>query len=385
MKTVCILGCTGSVGLQALEVVGSSGHLRVISLAAGSRWEQALALAKESGARVLALADEQAASKAENSKAALGLDHLEILSGPQGVEKAALLGDVDVVLHAIPGFEGIGPLISCLERGKRVAFAGKESLVCAGDLIKDRLTRENFVPVDSEHSAIFQCLLGENPDDVSEIVLTASGGALRDLSKERMERVTPEDVLNHPTWRMGKKITVDSATLFNKGLEVIEAHYLFQMPYENIRVTLHRQSIVHSMVTFKDGTTIAQAARPDMRLAIAYGLTFPRRVPKVVESLTPYCGTLTFEKVDGDRFPCLSLCYEAGKMGGTAPCALSCADEVLVKLFLNGKIAFGDIGRVLKRVLDTYDPKDADSLETLQEERDRAVARVGDILWGKTR
>ncbi len=358
--------------------------LQVISLAAGSRWESALRQAAEFGARVLALEDAEAASEARRQKSSFGMDDLEVLSGPEGAEKAAILPDVDVVLHAIPGFAGVGPLLSSLEKGKRIAFAGKEALVCAGDLFSGYITgNQRFVPVDSEHSAIFQCLVGEDPCEVSEIVLTASGGALRDLPEDRLSSVTPDDVLKHPTWQMGKKITVDSATLFNKGLEVIEAHYLFGLPYERIKVVLHRESIVHSMVTFRDGTTKAQASRPDMRLAISYGLTYPGRMDRVIPSLAPYRGTLTFEEVDTVRFPSLSLCYRAGEIGGSAPCVLSCADEVLVQEFLSGRIGFSHIPAVLKEILDSYDPKKVDGMETLIEERKWAVRRVREILNGK--
>lgn len=384
MKTVSILGSTGSIGLQALDVVRRTPGLRVISIAARSGWEAALRQAAEFGVGVLALADARAASEAQRQKSSLGMEDLEVLSGPEGVEKAATLQDVDVVLHAIPGFAGISPLLSSLEKGKRIAFAGKEALVCAGELVSQYITgNQRFVPVDSEHSAISQCLRGEDPCEVSEIVLTASGGALRDLPEDRIPFVTPDDVLRHPTWQMGRKITVDSATLFNKGLEVIEAHHLFGLPYERIKVVLHRESIVHSMVTFRDGTTKAQASRPDMRLAISYGLTYPERLDRVIPSLAPYRGTLTFEEVDTVRFPSLSLCYRAGEIGGSAPCVLSCADEVLVQEFLAGRIGFSHIPVVLKELLDSYDPKKVDGMEILEEEREWAVRRVREILDGK--
>lgn len=330
----------------------------------------------------MALEDPVAAGAAEREKEGFGLGHLRVLSGPRGIEECAALSEATVVLHAVPGFAGVLPLMRSLQEGKRVAFAGKEALVSAGELIAPLLKARPgiLVPVDSEHSAIFQCLMGENRESVSEIVLTASGGALRDYSSDQMRAVTPEEVLNHPTWKMGKKVTVDSATLFNKTLEVMEAHYLFDVPYEKLKVVLHRQSIVHSMVTFADGSTKAQAAVPDMRLAIAYGITYPERRFSAAPSLSPYVGTLTFEEPDTSRFPSLLLGYRAGRMGGTAPCVLSYADEILVKEFLNGRIGFLDIYRVLSRVLDDYEPKPVTDLEVLIREKAWAEARVRELL-----
>ena len=307
---------------------------------------------------------------------------MQVLDGPSAAVTIATMPEVDVVVHAIPGFDGIEPLLASLDAGKRIAFAGKEALVSAGELIGQRLARSKgrLVPVDSEHSAVFQCLLGEDPRSVKEVVLTASGGALRDLGLSEMEKVTPEDVLRHPTWKMGKKVTVDSATLFNKALEVIEAHFLFGIPYSNIRVVIHRQSVVHSMVTFVDGSTKAHAARPDMRLAIAYGITYPERPPRAVPSLAPYVGNLTFEEPDLDRFPCLKLGSVAGEMGGTAPCVLSVADEILVHEFLSGRIRFLDIQRTLRAVLDDYVPKEVTGLEVLVQEKRWAERKVRELL-----
>lgn len=292
----------------------------------------------------------------------------------------ATLPESDVVVHALPGFSGIRPLLASLQAGKRVAFAGKEALVCAGDLISPYLRAgAPLVPVDSEHSAIFQSLLGEKMEDVAEIVLTASGGALRDYSSDRLAQVTAAEVLNHPTWKMGKKVTVDSASLFNKALEVMEAHHLFGVPYAKIRVVVHRESVVHSMVTFVDGSTKAQAAKPDMRLAIAYGITYPNRFP-VVQSLSPYVGTLTFEEPDLQRFPSLRLGFWAGDAGGTAPCVLSVADEILVEEFLAGRIGFLDIHRILEAVLKGYEPKPVTGMEVLETEKAWAERRVRGLL-----
>lgn len=356
--------------------------MKVVGLAAFSNWEIALSQAKEFGASVLALEDPAAAAAANREKEGLGLTRLRVLSGRQGVAECAVLPEATAVLHAVPGFAGIEPLLASLRAGKRVAFAGKEALVCAGDLISP-FVRQNpgcLVPVDSEHSAVFQCLLGERAKEVSEIVLTASGGALRDYTLEAMRSVTPDKVLNHPTWKMGRKVTVDSATLFNKTLEVMEAHHLFGLAYEKLRVVLHRQSIVHSMVTFSDGSTKALLAVPDMRLAIAYGISYPDRLSGVAGSLRPYLGTLTFEEPDTERFPSLLLGYRAGIMGGTAPCVLSCADEVLVAEFLSGRIGFLDIHRVLDAVLRDYRPKPVTGFDVLSREKEWAERRVRELL-----
>jgi len=380
LTSVCVLGSTGSIGTQTLDVARDLPGVKVVGLAARSGWKQVLEQARETGATVVALEDAEAAASAEREKASFGLPNLTVLAGEDAASRLAALPDADVVVHAIPGFRGIRPLLTSLEAGKRVAFAGKEALVCAGDLLARHLSAgDRVIPVDSEHSAVFQCLLGEPREDVAEIVLTASGGALRDYTLEQMETVTPPVVLNHPTWKMGPKVTVDSATLFNKALEVMEAHHLFGMPVSKIRVVVHRQSIVHSMVTFKDGSAKAQMSRPDMRLAIAYAISYPRRVP-VVPPLFPYVGNLTFEEPDLERFPCLDLGFRAQEMGGTAPCALSVADEELVNLFLSGRIRFLDIQRTLARILDRCQPREVDSVEVLEETRLWATATVRELL-----
>jgi 1-deoxy-D-xylulose-5-phosphate reductoisomerase len=377
---ICVLGSTGSIGTQTLDVARAIPGVRVVGLAARAGWKQVLEQAKETGASVVALEDVGAAAAAEREKASFGLPHLTVLAGEEAASKLAALPDADVVVHSVPGFRGIRPLMASLEAGKRVAFAGKEALVCAGDLLSGHLsTGDRVIPVDSEHSAIFQCLLGEPRENVSEIVLTASGGALRDLTREQMASVTPSVVLNHPTWKMGPKVTVDSATLFNKALEVMEAHHLFAIPTSKIRVVVHRQSIVHSMVAFRDGSVKAQMSRPDMRGAIAYAITYPKRVP-VVPPLFPYVGALTFEEPDLDRFPCLGLGFQAQEMGGTAPCALSVADEELVNLFLSGKIGFLDIQKTLGQVLERCRPREVDSVEVLEETRLWALSTVREIL-----
>jgi len=383
---VSILGSTGSIGTQTLGVIQRIPGFRVAALASRTRWETVLAQAKEFGVSVVALLDEEAGRKAQKAKSSMGLSRLKVLSGPEGLEEVSSLEEVQIVVHAIPGIGGLRPLVSALRSGKRVAFAGKEALVSGGDLLVPFMKRPgSLVPVDSEHSAIFQCIHGENPDDVAEIILTASGGAFRDLSLEEMENVMPEAALKHPTWKMGPKITVDSATLFNKALEVMEAHYLFGVGYDRIKVVIHRESIVHSMVTFKDGSTKAQMAIPDMRLAIAYALTYPKRQENVVAKLDPFPGTLTFTEPDLARFPCLSLGYEAGKKGGTAPCVLSYADEVAVKAFLDGTLPFTGIYRTLRKVLDEYIPHKPNDVEDLERETEIMDVQVRRMIDGLSR
>ncbi|QUL99511.1 MAG: 1-deoxy-D-xylulose-5-phosphate reductoisomerase [Candidatus Fermentithermobacillus carboniphilus] len=382
MKTISLLGSTGSIGKHCLEVVAQDPELKVVALAAGKDWQSVLRQAKDFGVRVVAFWDEEAASKAESEKHALGLSRLEIRASGEGVESLATLEDADIVVHAIPGFRGIRPLLSALARGKKVAFAGKEALVSAGDLVAPYLRKDRslLIPVDSEHSAIFQCLQGERLEDVDEIILTASGGAFRDRTLDEMRAITKEEALCHPTWKMGPKVTVDSATLFNKTLEVIEAHHLFGVGYERIRVVIHRESVIHSMVMFRDGSVKAQLAVPDMKLPISYALHYPQRGERPVPKLWPILGKLSFELPDTERFPCLTLGYEAGRIGGTAPCVLSYADEVLVGEFLAGRIGFLDIYRILKKVLDMYEPREVTCVEVLEEEVRRMDRVIRDML-----
>lgn len=377
-----MLGSTGSIGLQTFEVMSWLSNMKVIGLGSFCNWKTLLSQARKHSAEVVAIYHEESAQQAIRNKASLGLESLHVLSGQQGMCELARLSDVDIVVHAIPGFAGISPLIAGLEKGKRVALAGKEALVSAGDLVTSYLgaRRDQLIPVDSEHSAIFQCLHGQNKKDVDHIILTASGGAFRDLSSREMQNISPARALEHPTWKMGPKITVDSATLFNKALEVIEAYHLFKMPYDKIKVVIHRQSIVHSMVGFKDGSILAQLSEPDMRLAISYALTYPERCQGVIPPLGFDPCTLTFEQPDYERFPCLKLGYMAGEMGGTAPCVLSYADEMLVDAFLKGKILFTDIYRILAGLLETYVPKKVTGLDILEEEISWARAKIKGIL-----
>ena len=385
MKGIVILGSTGSVGRQTIEVVRDNPNLKVVGLAAGNNWRVLLEQARQLDVSLVSLEDAQAARLARRSKAGMHLEHLEVLAGSEGTERLATLADASTVVHAIPGFQGVKPLLASLQSDKQVALAGKEALVSAGELLRPFLRRDNAVlPVDSEHSAVFQCMRGEKKEELAYIILTASGGAMRERSKRELAEIVPAETLKHPTWDMGRKVTVDSATLFNKALEVMEAHYLFGIAYDRIKVVIHRQSIVHSMVTFKDGSTMAQLAKPDMRLPLSYALNYPTRKESVVKPDVPFIGTLTFEEPDLERFPCLGLGYEAGQMGGTAPCVLSRADEIAVNAFLAGQISFVEIHKVLKSVLQNYQPRPADSVEVLEREARWAATEAEKVIAGIT-
>ncbi len=382
MRKVVILGATGSIGRQCLEVIQDQSGFSVIGLAADSSWEELLDAAVRHRPSFVAMVNAQASGRLAQALSERGCPGIQIFHGQEGVCKLAALEEADIVVHAIPGFEGLRSLLAALEAGKTVAFAGKEALVSAGDLVTrtGERTGAKIVPVDSEHNAIFQCLAGEDREDISGIILTASGGPFWELSIEEMATVGPAEALRHPTWRMGPKITVDSATFFNKALEVIEAHYLFGVGYDRISVLVHREAIVHSMVVFKDGSIKALMSYPDMRLPISYALNYPERGQAVTSQLDLKGKTLTFTQPDPERFPCLDLGFRAGRMGGTAPCFISAADEEAVKLFLSGVIPFTAIYRVLDLALSGYEPVEASSLEVLEKEAHRGKLRVREIV-----
>lgn len=345
---LAVLGSTGSIGTQALDVAAAlPAYLRVVALAAGSN--------------IALLNDQIRTFRPELVCCAAGRDGID----PGGAawatpEEIVTHANVDIVLIATTGRTGLMPTLAALRAGKTVALANKEVLVMAGALLR-RLIAEHggsLRPVDSEHSALWQCLWGEQPEDVSRLVLTASGGAFRDRPVETLADVTPEEALRHPTWRMGRKVTIDSATLLNKGLEAIEARWLFDVPLERIDIVLHRESIVHSLVEFADGSFKAQLAVPDMRLPIQLALTYPHRLP--LRGLSPLdlaaLGTLHFDPLDLDRVPCLRLALEAGRRGGTYPAVLAAADEIAVERFLAGEIRFTEIAAVIADALDAHDP-----------------------------
>ena len=341
-RRIALLGATGSIGRQALEVIGANPELTVCALASGSQPLDDLA-------------------------AQLGVEHVQV-----GGDLAQLLeaSQPDLVLNAVVGFAGVGATLWALEHGVTLALANKESLVAAGDLAVAAWKRGGglLLPVDSEHSALFQCLEGRAQDTIDSIVLTASGGPFRNRSRDELESVTVEEALAHPTWSMGPKVTIDSATLANKGLELIEAHYLFGLAYERIEVVVHPSSVVHALVRFRDGAALAHLGYPDMRVPISFALTHPERRPTSVPALDFATALqLEFEPPDPDRFPLLEIARAAGERGGIHPCVFNAANEVAVAAFLNGRIRFLDIARLVEDALGAADGAPAQDLAELVE------------------
>ena len=351
MKKIAILGSTGSIGTQALDVVRNlPEELSVEVLAANSNVELFARQVEEFHPRLAVLADEAAYKKLSAKK----FSGVELAGGRQAFIDAAAFDGVEIVLTSMSGFAGLEPTIKAINAGKNIALANKETLVVAGELITKLAEARGvkILPVDSEHGAFFQCLQGEDSRAIKKLLLTASGGPFRGKSFDDLQSVTVNEVLAHPTWNMGKKITVDSATLVNKGLEVIEAKFLYGVDYSQIQVGVHPQSIVHSMVEFCDGSIIAQLAAPDMRLPIQYALTYPRRLPAPIKPLDFWTlNSLTFEKPDAETFRGLKFAYEAGRVGGTLPCAFNAANEVAVNAFLRGRIKFLQIYEVIEEVM----------------------------------
>jgi 1-deoxy-D-xylulose-5-phosphate reductoisomerase len=347
MKKVLVLGSTGSIGTQALEVIGRSDELQAVGLAAGTAWETVIEQAREHGVPAIALADERSVEKARGSWSG------QVLSGEEGVCELIASSGADLVLNSIVGAAGLGSTIVALGEGIDVALANKESLVLGGELVMAlaEATGARLLPVDSEHSALFQLIGGEAPGTVDRLVLTASGGPFR--GRDDLSDVSVADALAHPTWRMGGRITIDSATLMNKGFEAIEAHHLFAVPYERIEVVVHPQSLVHSLIHLNDGSSLAHLGYPDMRVPISYALHYPERADVDVPQLDlAAAGSLTFEQPDLDTFACLRLALEAGRAGGTAPCVLNATDEVAVAAFLEERIPFTAIPTVIERVME---------------------------------
>jgi 1-deoxy-D-xylulose-5-phosphate reductoisomerase len=350
VRRIVILGSTGSVGRQALDVVAHSSDLEVVALAAGSSFELLLEQARAHGVNRIALTDPGAAARASES-----WTDGAVLAGEEGLVGLITDAGCDLVLNAMVGAAGLMPTVAALGEGIDLALANKESLVAGGELVTAlaEATGARIIPVDSEHSALHQLLALERPGTVDRLVLTASGGPFRGMAPGELEGVTPEQALRHPTWSMGGKITVDSATLMNKGLELIEASHLFGVPMERIEVVVHPQSLVHALVHLNDGASLAHLGRPDMRVPISYALHYPDRADTPVETLDlATAGQLTFEAPDGEAFRCLGLAREAARLGGTAPCALNAANEVAVGAFLGGRLSFPGIAEVIERALD---------------------------------
>ncbi len=367
MKKIAILGSTGSIGVNTLDVVSKHpGELEVVALAAGKNLDVLKGQIERFRPGIVSVIDGEHAGRL---KAMIGsASPTVILWGDEGVRSVATAPGADLVLSAIVGAAGLVPTLAAIEAGKDVALANKETLVTAGSLVveKARSKGVRILPVDSEHSAVFQCIEGNSPASVGRVILTASGGPFLRTAREELERVRSSDALNHPNWKMGRKITIDSATMMNKGLEVIEAHWLFGVDYGRIEVVIHPQSIIHSLVEFVDGSVMAQMGLPDMRGPISYALFFPERTPGGFPAFElSKVGKLEFLPPDVDRFPCLRLGYEAGRAGGTMPAAMNAANEVAVNSFLEEKIPFPAIARVIEAVMVRHAPVDISSLEVV--------------------
>lgn len=354
-KNIAILGSTGSIGTQTLDVIRSNKDLfEVEVLTTGSNAELLIAQAKEFMPNAVVIADE---SKYEMVKQALEQSDIKVFAGSEAICEVVTFKNIDIVLTALVGFAGLKPTIEAIKAKKTIALANKETMVVAGELITQMALDNNvaILPVDSEHSAIFQCLQGEYHNRVKRILLTASGGAFRGKKRSELENITVKDALRNPNWNMGKKVTIDSATLMNKGLEVIEAKWLFGVDAKKITPVIHAQSIIHSMVEFEDGAIKAQMSRPDMRLPILYALSFPKRVAMPSFAMDIFeIGSLTFEKPDTQTFPCLSLAFDAIEKGGNMPCIMNAANEVAVEKFLNKKIGFLQIPEIISNAMNEF-------------------------------
>ncbi len=365
MKKVFILGSTGSIGVNTLNVLSKlKNDFRVTGLTVNSNIESLRGQVLEFEPEVVVIGDQNKFVEFKNSYKGKA----ELLSGEKGILEAAKNSDYDILVSSLVGFAGLAPTIEGIKRGKRIALANKETLVVAGEIINKLLKSHNseIIPVDSEHSAIFQCLTGEKPSSILKLILTASGGPFHKKPLNEFKNITVADALAHPNWEMGSKITIDSATMMNKGLEVIEAHWLFNLDKSKIEVVIHPQSIIHSMVEFIDGSIKAQLGLPDMKLPIQYALTYPERFNlRFLSTDLRKIKELTFFEPDFNKFECLKLAYDVMEHGGTAPCVLNAANEIAVSKFLNGRIGFPDIPVIIKKSLDEVDNHNMPDLETI--------------------
>ena len=381
MKTISILGSTGSIGAQTLDVIRHDRErYRVAALAAGTNVDSLVKQALEFRPSVVSLATKEAADRARSMLPG----NIRVLHGEDGLIEAAAGAGAELVVTALVGSRGVRSTIAAMEAGAAIGLANKETLVAAGHLVM-RLARErgvSILPVDSEHSAIFQCLNGERRAAVKKLTLTASGGAFRDRTRDQLKDVTVKEALAHPNWSMGAKITVDSATMANKGLEIIEARWLYDMDYDRIGVLLHPESIVHSLVEFADNSVLAQLSVPDMRIPIQYALTWPERRPSPAPALDlAAIGRLHFRPMDFERYPCLRMAYEAGRAGGSAPLVFNAANETAVERFLRGEIAFLRIEDTIAAMLDRFPPEPVESYEAIAELDERVRREAAAIRW----
>ena len=368
MKKITILGVTGSIGTQTLDVIRSDiNNFTIVGISANTNCEKIILIIEEFKPKYVAMMDEEASLKLKeycksNKKSTI------ILQGLDGLNYISTLPEVDIVVTSVVGMIGLVPTMKAINAGKDIALANKETLVVAGKLVIDAAKKNhvNILPVDSEHGAIFQCLQGNRLETVNKIILTASGGPFRGKSKQQLVEIKPEEALKHPKWNMGRKISIDSSTLMNKGLEVIEAHWLFGVDYEDIQVVVHPQSIIHSMVEYVDGSVIAQLSSTDMRLPIQYAINYPERKNTVIEKLDFYnMGNLTFEKPDMDTFKCLKLAFKAGKMDGNMPAIMNAANEVAVELFLDYKISYLQIEDIIENCMNKFTHDSNPNLEEI--------------------
>ena len=368
MKRILVLGSTGSIGTQALAVIAESPGLAAVGLAAGTNYHMLRDQALEYSVADVAILDEVAGSRLAELEPGIN-----VLDGPGCIRGLIETVECDLVLNAVVGAAGLEATVATLEKGIDLALANKESLVVGGSLVMELAERNNcsILPVDSEHSAIFQCLQGRGTNGIDQLLLTASGGPFFGRSRKELEKVTRDDALNHPRWKMGSKISIDSATLMNKGLEVIEAHHLFNVPYDDIKVVVHPQSVVHSLVRYNDGSVLAQMGLPSMKLPIAYALNYPDRQPVSMPQLDLVeQSELTFYEPDPDAFPCLALACEAGKRGGGAPIVVNAANEIAVAAFLTGRLKFLDIANLVEKTMLAMEknlPRDLASLDEVNE------------------
>jgi 1-deoxy-D-xylulose-5-phosphate reductoisomerase len=377
-KRVLILGSTGSIGTQALDVCARSDELEVIGLSAESSWRELIAQAQACGVSKVALADECAAAQAAEA-----WTDARVLGGAEGLVRLVVESGADLVLNSLVGSAGLGPTVATLGEGIDLALANKESLVVGGELVVAlaEATGARIVPVDSEHTALHQLIAGQPAGAVERLTITASGGPFRGRSRDELADVTVEQALAHPTWAMGGKITIDSATLMNKGLEVMEAHHLFGTPYERIDVVVHPQSLVHGLIQLADGAMLAHLGPPDMRIAISYALHGGESAGLPIEPLDlAAIGELNFEPVDLDAAPCLRVALEAARAGGTAPCVLNAANEVAVHAFLDGRLRFLDICEVIERTLSQLGAQPVLAFESLYEADRQAREVAADLV-----
>ena len=387
MKRIAILGSTGSIGRSTLSVIENHpDRFELVTMAAGANAESALEQARRWKPKVLSLASEQDVEKVGKQLKAEGLGHIEIACGQEGTVRVAAHAEVDFVVSAIVGVAGLKATYEAVRAGKEVGLANKECLVAAGELITAEARRQGkpLLPIDSEHNAVHQCLRGGRMSEVERVWLTASGGPFLHSPKSEFESITVEQALNHPTWKMGRRITIDSATLMNKGFEVIEACRLFHLPVTQIKVIVHPQSTIHSMVEFNDGSILAQLSLTDMRLPILYALTYPERIPSGLRFDVLDLKRLDFSPPDLVKFPCLRLAYEAAEIGGAKTVALNAADEVAVAAFLNREIGFADIPRVVEHTLGETADRHPESIEEVLaiDAGSREVARgITRLVW----